>query len=114
MLDLIKGEVPVGLCSWSKGSGAFASNLVMLKGNWYWVNNAHNTHSLLSVFTHLYVVFFSQIGDTIVAEYEKFILKKPLHTYLEKHTYNHTQESTCLINYMHPLNFMKIFQFLNY
>lgn len=58
MLDLIKGEVPVGLCSWSKGSGAFASNLVMLKGNWYWVNNAHNTHSLLSVFTHLYVVFF--------------------------------------------------------
>lgn len=95
MLDLIKGGVPAGLCSWREGSGAFAPNLVLLKGNWYWFNNAHDTHqfSLSSVFTHFYMCFFSQISDTIVAAYERFI-EKPLHTYLEKHTRNHSDAQT--------------------
>lgn len=40
-------------------AGAFAPNLVMLKGNWYWVNNTHNTHqfSALSMFTHFHMLF---------------------------------------------------------
>lgn len=59
----LRGESQRGsvtLCSWREGSGAFAPNLVMLKGNWYWVNNAHSTHhfSLLSMFTHFYMFLF--------------------------------------------------------
>ena len=96
MFDLIKGGVPAGssYCSWGEGSGAFAPNLVMLKGSSYWVNNANNMHQfcLWSVFAHFYMCFFFfffyEIYDTIVDAYEKIIGKKLLYIYLDQNTHN--------------------------
>lgn len=76
-------------CSWGEGSGAFAANLVMLKGSSYWVNNANNMHQfrLWSVFAHVYMCFLYQIYDTIVDTYKKCI-EKLLYIYLDKNTHN--------------------------
>lgn len=96
MLDLIEGV--------SQGGTALSlrlkrrechicwHNLVMLKGNWFWVNNLHNTgpFSLWSLLTRAF--FFFNISDTIVAVYERFI-EKTLQT--EFWTKNKTKINKC-------------------